>query len=247
MKRFTLTLLFINIFFTTPFCSFIKSSTLPYLLNLHNPNAISIDGLSAYYKGFEISLSEGRALLPECGTPTVFSLIITPSASFKMQGKTVTSLLRDPKQPCRWWDLTLISKDQEVDEEDRRSATGEQSQAEALAKTDEDKIVTREYTWDIKSVAKDDMPERLPEHAIVVLIDPQFIETITEIQSENSINLPTIVFKTIDESSKEAFEEAILFATMSRPDLRAINCRERPICLSALSAAAKLPRAPING
>ncbi|HBL98239.1 TPA: hypothetical protein DDZ86_01180 [Candidatus Dependentiae bacterium] len=186
------------------------------------PNLVSIDGLCGYYKGFELSLSEGRALLPECGSPTVFSLVVTPYLTFKMRGKTVSALVRDTTLPCAWWDLTLIPREYEMEGEDGESI--------------------KEYSWIIKPVARADMPEALPEHAVVVLIDPQFIETLTEIPSADSINLPTLIFKSLDDAkTKEAFDEAILFATMSRPDMRAINCRERPSCLSALSTAAALP------
>lgn len=191
---------------------------LPYAINLQLPRT-NID-IPSYYKGYKISLKEGRALLPESTAPLVFSIVITPHVSFSMRDRTVSSLIRSQDTPCSWYDITLVFKDSPTEEGDEDAS--------------------REYSWIIEKKSLADIPKRLPLHALIILMDPQFIETVIDKEVTHTpdiINLPTVVFKDLSTPQQiEAFENALIIAAMNGLDLDAIHCKERPACFANASA-----------
>ncbi|HBY05342.1 MAG: hypothetical protein UV38_C0003G0183 [candidate division TM6 bacterium GW2011_GWE2_42_60] len=219
MKRFTTLIVcgitILSVFY--PQCIDCKGF-LPYAINLQLPYTNA--NIPGYYKGFKLPLNEGRALLPECKSPLVFSLVITTKLSFSMRDRTVSSLIRNLNTPCAWYDITLVFKTENND--------------------DGDEETHREYSWIIEKKSLDDVPKRLPIHAIVLLIDPQFIEDVVDKETTHTpdiINLPTIVFKEL--TTKQLvndFENALVVAAMNGLDLDAIHSKERPACFANSSA-----------
>jgi len=219
MKRFTTLIVcgitILSIFY--PQCTNCKGF-LPYAINLQLPHTNA--NIPGYYKGFKLPLKEGRALLPECKTSLVFSFVITKNLSFAMRDRTVSSLIRNLDAPCAWYDLTLVFNTKNNE--------------------DDDDEATQDYSWIIEKKSLDDVPKRLPLHAIVLLIDPQFIETVVDKETTHTpdvINLPTIVFKELStEQLAKDFENALVAAVMNGLDLDAIHSKERPACFANSSA-----------
>ena len=172
--------------------------------------------LPVYYKGHKIDLTQGWTKLPECSEPCTFSLLITENVDFVAKGNTVRYLKRIPDQEYAWYDLTLSLHDDGADHD--------------ASKTTSQKT----YSWSVEKHDPEDTPERIPEHTIVLLTNPDFIESLkteTSLPGALDIVLPTIVFKdTIDE---EDFQESVLHVLMGPVlDLDAIHRKDSPTCMT---------------
>jgi hypothetical protein len=206
MKRFLIVICLIM----TYIVSIIPSSTQRfYSLKVRIPQHLSHianDYLSAYYKGFSISLDDGWAQLPECGQPCTFSLLITEDVDFKTRGNTIRYLKRIDGQEFLWYDLTLSI---------------------CPSKDDHEK---QSYSWKIEE--REDAPERIPEHAIVLLANPSHI---ADLQPEPSlpgttdVALPVITFK--EEINAEEFKDSLIAIRLGAAlNLDAIHRQDKPSC-----------------
>lgn len=175
-----------------------------YVLRLQLPPAINGNHLKAYYKGSCLEL-DSWCLLPEDQRCLTFSLIITPAEIEPVcEGNTTRYLRRNPKAACAWYDLTL-----EIDPHHKSG-----------------------YTWNIEKKDLSKVPSRLPEHSILIYTNPEYIDSIKQMETERPagfssdtmvINFPTIIFKkTID---KEVFEETAVTALLASLDLDTIHAR----------------------
>lgn len=169
--------------------------------------------LKVYYGGYQVDLSGGVATLPVTDFREVFSLVITSYASFKTRAQnTVCYLKRHPKAPCLWYDLTL-------------------RKIEARDPSDDDEEDVKEkYVWDIKKRNLKDVPLQLPEHAIVILMDPGLVHDVVDMKidgydMENIIYLPAVVFR--PDASPDAFKDAFLHSALDLT-LDTIHKKERP-------------------
>jgi hypothetical protein len=176
--------------------------------------------LPVYYKGHKIDLTQGWTKLPECAEPCTFSLLITENVDFVAKGNTVRYLKRIPDQNHVWYDLTLSFHDEPKDE------NVDHTESPAPSK--------KTYSWSIEKHDSDETPERIPEHTIVLLTNPDFIDSLkteTSLPGAIDIVLPTIVFK--DDIDPELFQESVLNILMGPAmGLGAIHRKDSPICVT---------------
>lgn len=190
-----------------------------YSLKAKFPQALASlsPSLPVYYKGHKIDLTKGWTKLPECSEPCTFSLLITENVDFVAKGNNVRYLKRIPDQEYTWYDLTLTL---EQEAKDTELVTPMPAQ--------------KTYRWNIERHDEAATPERIPEHTIVLLTNPAFVEklkTETALPGAIDIVLPTVVFKeTVDpETFKEKSEEILLGPVM---DLDAIHRKDSPSCMT---------------
>lgn len=196
-----------------------EESSRSFILSLQLPNTIKkYEGLKAYYKGYQIDLSEQWALLPECETPLTFSLLcIEPDdIDIKSHGNNIRYLKRKDHAEFLWYDLTLTMN---PDEE-------------------------HAYTWQIEKRDSSEIPARIPEHTIIMLGNPNFIESVQAepaLPSALNIALPKIIYK--NEINPEKFHESLTCTTLAALNLDAIHKKEMPCCIRRntviISAASK--------
>lgn len=179
---------------STQICLSHESTTL-YSITIKLPSHCADEHIPAYYKGHKLNLHEGWTHVPECGHPSMFSLLITEDVEFSSKGNTVRYLKRIPDQKYVWYDITLtLCKKNDTD-------------SYKHDKTEED----QSYTWDIEERNHDEVPERIPDHTIVLLTNPDFIKSVTSTPSvpgSPEIILPTIQFK--EDIDKKEFEDTML-------------------------------------
>lgn len=205
MKQFGHLSLLLSLFVVTgilfPFSGFGQS----FVMCAHSPHDISKSPISVYFLGFKIDLGEGPALLPDCGS-TPCDIIIGYVSEFTSRENNVKYLKREPQNPYLWFSLQL-------------SASHETS-------TDDfDNPVV--YKWTITKRNPDKMSLRVPEKAIVILMDPSLIEDIQDTESistQGSIQLPTIKIK--QSVTKEQLDEALSIAAIIALDLDAIHRKD---------------------
>jgi hypothetical protein len=195
-----------------------------YSLKTKMPASLKeLGSVPVYYKGHKIDLAQGWAKLPECGEPCTFSLLITENVDFSAKGNTVRYLKRIKEQPYTWYDLTLNFHNErpEITENDPDTTP-------APAKTT--------YSWDIEQHDSSETPERIPEHTIVLLTNPTFIESLkTEPSLPGDIVLPTIVFK--DGIDTEEYKESSLNILLGPVvNLDAIHRKDSPTCMTRKDA-----------
>lgn len=177
-------------------------------INLTKKKELSLPGLKAYYKGTKIDLSKGCGKVPEPepgeSVKKYFSLIITPDIelSCSRQDNSVKYLKRVPSSPILWFDATL-----------------------SLTITDEQgkKLTDPYYSWTIEERSTDELPDRLPEQALIILIEPKLITRIqaTKQSCEEPLLLPSIVFD--DSVSTETLQNALTYAAISSIDLDTVH------------------------
>ena len=210
------------------FCSQAFTSPRFYSLKVRIPShltTIANDYLSAYYKGFALDLDDGWSQLPECGQPCTFSLLITEDIDFKTNGNTIRYLKRIDGQPFLWYDLTLsICPSKDSTSNSTPSATDKKS-----------------YSWKIEE--REDVPDRIPEHTIVLLADPEHIDSLQSetLPGETDITLPVIVFK--KELDEDTFKDSLIAIRLGAAlNLDAIHRQDKPSCLqrhpTAITASA---------
>lgn len=215
----------LSIMLTLNYASILPSNNVQhfYSVNLKLPAFLNEHAhIPAYYKGHRLNLSEGWARLPECGQPCMFSLLITEDIEFTSKGNTVSYLKRIPEQEYSWYDitLTLCKKQQDpisLEVNDNKKAEIPQEQS---------------YTWDIEKRNHDETPERIPEHTIVLLTNPNYIESLKaepSVPGSIDITLPTIIFKK-DINKKEFEETALSILVGAALNLNAIHTKDAPVC-----------------
>lgn len=181
--------------------------------------------IKMYFAGSELDI-KGLCVLPPCGYREEFSLVITPGVTFKTRGnKNVVSYLKRHKDaPCLWYDITLVRLESE----------------EAAESGDSDVAPKEVYTWRIRQRNLDEVPLLLPEHTVLLVMDPALLQSIenktTELYGPNKvIYLPKLILK--KDICREAFEDAQLRAVLGSIDIDSIHEKERPRrCVSAPSS-----------
>ena len=203
---FTCTLLAISPFWP------ISATHLIYSLKTKFPKSATADQyLPGYYKGCEIDIHEGRTELPECYESQTFSIIFTENIDFSAKGNTVRYLKRIEGQSYSWYDLTLSYSTEKHDGEDKRV-----------------------YSWTVEKRKENDVPQRIPDHALVILTNPAFVEALTTeptIPGSVDVILPTIVFK--QNLDSDLFQDTINQIMLGPVlDLDAIHKKSCPTCCS---------------
>jgi hypothetical protein len=183
-----------------------------YILKLNVPSqVINTQGLKAYYKGYQIDLSELWALLPECDNPLTFSILITENVDVKAKGNTIRYLKRIEDLDFKWYDLTL---------------------------TFDNANLENVYKWTIEERDEESAPTRISENTLVILADPLLIESLATApaqQMNNNISMPTVMFRR-DISAAE-FQESLICSLMNTLNLDAFHKKDRPACQKRHDAA----------
>ena len=187
-----------------------------YGLKVRIPPKITKDYFSIYYKGFSLDLNEeGWVQLPECDEPCSFSLLITEDVDFKSKDNKICYLKRIDGQDFLWYDLTL-------------------SFCTVPGANTKDTLKEKTYTWLIEE--RSDVPERIPEHTIILLANPEFIDTLqteTPLPGTNDITLPTITFKKDEKLDLEAFKDSLIAIQLGAGlNLDAIHKEPKKNCLA---------------
>lgn len=128
------------------------SSVPPYLLRVVLPHGCHVDGLIALCNGQPVTLNEHGNLLPITTRTSVFSLVITESIDYAPEGNGIRYRKRFKNLPCLWYDVTLMY----------------------------DNEVPAGYRWEISELTEDAIPLRIPEHAIVIFLEPRFVTGLKE-------------------------------------------------------------------
>lgn len=187
----------------------LPASPATYSIGVRFPESLSHDSyeVPAYYKGHKINLHRWTSL--PAGQPC--SILITPTVSFKTQGNTVHYLKRDADKPCLWFDLTLTFCNEEDEGGNKKSY----------------------YDWIIEERDEDELPLRILDHTLIVLVDPAYIKgLVVEPAVPNSVDvvLPTIYFK--DDIQEQDLKDGMVKVLMEAMDLDGIHCKTCPCSVS---------------
>lgn len=215
MKKLSTAIYAVAFLFLTNNC--LATPRIIYSVKTKMPATITnIESLPAYYKGYKIDLREGRAELPECGESQTFSVIFTENVDFCSKGNTVRCLKRAAGQPYSWYDLTLAFQTEKHDDEDKRV-----------------------YTWTVEKRKAHEVSDRIPEHALVVLTNPAFIENLKSekaIPGTLDVVLPTFVFK--ENIDPEKFHDTVTNVLIGPAlDLDAFHSKNKPACVAQQGSA----------
>ncbi len=190
---FRLPILFSVIFLNlTPTNAANKTSQnqITYILSLNLPEKIkNAPTINASYKGYRLAFENKLCYITEAKQSNNFVLVITPEVEPKIEGKSVKYLERSKDKPCR---LFYISNFNFND----------------LGNLD----------WTVEEEKPENLPIKLPEDAIIILMNPNYIEKIQPINSTNKNNnlkhLAEIIIKK-DVSQDELDHESIYSALAS--------------------------------
>jgi hypothetical protein len=191
-----------------------QSPSYSYIVKIKLPPTITdaAANIHAYYRGQEFKFDTGCIMLSKKHERLAFSIIITPELEYKAIKNNIRYLKRVDGLPCRWFDLTLSFAPH------------------------------HNYVWHIEERPLDDVPLRIPDHAIVIQTNPALIDALDEqprhedeekiIKNVHAkvIHFPTIIFK--KDLQKKEFEEASIHSLLAACDIRAIHqAAEDPLTL----------------
>ena len=173
-----------------------------YVFKIKIPAGIELcESLCGFYKGKPIDFEKNWAVWFEDEEQFTFSLIITPEVAFKTIGNNVRCVQRIKNQPFRWYDLTLSKN---------KNASS---------------------VWTIKQLDKKEAPLKIPDHTIILLLQPDCVEKLvkpvgcinqtTSVDMACVVALPTVVLRA--NVTEEELQEACIQAQIASLELRAIH------------------------
>lgn len=177
--------------------------SISYILKVDFPKSIkNIPNLCAYYKGYAINFDDNICLVRQDNYINQLILVITPEINHKSQGNNIKYLERLESKPCRVFYITN--------------------------KIDLSKLSSG---WYFQEENIDNLPLRLPECSLVLLMDPTYVEKLAleeehEI-SKNSygtlINLPKVVIR--KDVNNDDIIRSMNYVWLSAFDIRAIHTK----------------------
>lgn len=193
----------------------IFSQDICYMLKTDAPPHCELTGLKAYYQGITFDLSQGWAILPEKERALTFSIVFINNID--LEGTTADPHLKIPDNtPFSWYDLTLTFH----------------ASSSAHTTTDISPDTHKEtYNWTIEKRDPEEVPTRLPYHALVVWIDPDMIDTLKlepGITDSTLVYLPTIAFK--QDIDPDIFEKKLTIALAASLTPDAFHQKENNRC-----------------
>lgn len=175
-----------------------------YILKIDFPDFIKkIPNLCAYYKGYTINFNENICLIRQDSFINQIVLVITPEIKHKSEGNNIKYLERVDNKPCRVFYI--------INRLDKNN----------------------NCNWYFEEESLDNLPLRLPEGSLVILMDPKYVDCLTTegIQeiSKNSygslINLPKIAIK--KDVKYENINTSMNYVWLASFDIRAIHTKLR--------------------
>lgn len=211
VHRRTLNFFVIIVFCLAPF-SLLPGPSYLYVMRLDFPHKTKGFALNGFYKGQPLEFKESCVVIREQQDCCAFTLVVTPEVRFKAEGNNVYYLERLGHKPFSWYDLTLRV--------DAKSAkTGAQ------------------YKWLIEKRKPQDVPLRLPEHTIVLYLDPELVDKLDTghnleqdeiaativrgLGAVTVIDLPAVVLK--KDVKQEELHKAQAHSLLASLDLRPIH------------------------
>ncbi|MFA6066689.1 MAG: hypothetical protein WC707_05915 [Candidatus Babeliaceae bacterium] len=201
-----------------------QKTTYSYILKLQLPqHLLGASGPWISYKGNPLSLDAHWCVIPERQEIVTCSVIISQNIKYKSEGNNVQYLYRDENDPCAWYDLTLQT----------HIASPRKKESFPL--------------WRIEERLLTEVPVRIPENAIIVLINPRFVDHLEEHKEKNehkktTVRLPDIVIK--QDVPLKDWNNAIHYSNLAFIDLKAILNKERQEIYQSSEASITLQRHP---
>lgn len=173
---------------------------LNYILDLKLPSSVENCNATCIYKGSKINFDNNSCILKEKNASPSFFLIITPEISFSCNGN-IFCMKRVKNVDCKAYFLTLKEKNKTEMENDNSEL----------------------YKWDILTLDPDKIPNKLPEHIIVLQLPADYVTTLenpSKIIRSNSRNLPKIVLRST--LTQEEIDDALTDIALTTPDINSL-------------------------
>lgn len=186
----------------------IKPESYSYFLRIQFPNIKKMPLIRGYYKGTPLEFENDFCIIPEDKDYCNFTIFITKpeDAPQPKSDRNNIKYLKRMSDNCR---LFYISRCISCDNSD-------------------------EKLWKVKEEKIANLPGRIPDDAIILLMDPEHIsqlkeevesKSIEKIGRNNLVNLPKIIIKS--DISQEILEEVANIAALAAIDLRATHRAEK--------------------
>lgn len=167
------------------------------------PQTDTIPPICGYYKGYKLEFDNELCILPESQMCDKFVLVITPQINHKSDGSNIKYLERSEKQPCRLFYLT-----------------GEYNAPTSTL-----------TNWCIEEEKIKNVPLRLPDSALVLLMNPRHIDKVIYSKNRKNLNkkieqktftmLPTIVIK--KQITQKELNSASIYTLLASLDANAVH------------------------
>lgn len=185
-----------------------KKTNFYYKLRIKFPeNLESQYKFCAYYKGKTLDFVNDIATIEEQSEINKFILVLTKEINFKSEGKHIVYLERKNKKACNFYYINGI-----YDQDDKNI-----------------------IDWKIEKEDINKLPLRLPDKAIIILINPKFIKGL-EFKKEKKrrkknlkriiIDLPTIIIKHMNKSE---IENDSIRSTCASIDANVVHIKNKKI------------------
>ncbi len=170
-----------------------------YILRIRFPSTIKVPALCGFYKGYRLDFTNDLCIIKESRHCSSFSMIITEDVTIHWNDHTIDYLEQIPSKKCR---MFYLSKN---------------IQKDGLIE------------WKVEEEKKDDIPPILPKAAIILLFNPDYVNSIEPQSSqkkslhEGVFSLPLIEIKK-DISQKE-LDDICKASWCAAIDIRGIHRR----------------------
>ena len=178
--------------------SLLNKNSLSYILKINFPQTVKIiPDICSYFKGYKINFDRDLCVINQPTHINQFILVITPQVNHKSEGNNIKYLERIENQPCRVFYLT-----NNVDN-------------------------TINSNWSILEEDIDNLPLRLPDESLVILMNPNYLDSLkNKVDNENNINnivinLPELIIK--QTITQEELTTASIYALLASFDSNAIH------------------------
>ncbi len=183
-----------------------------YIFTVKMPKAVvrDIPTILGYYKGEQLNFDSNFCIIHEDLKTSSFTIIVTPDISRKAEDKNVYCLERKENLPCKIFYVNQVEK---------------ASKSENSADYD--------IEWHIeKETNLKEMPKKLPDNAIVILLDPEYVDDFRVLDNQKNlevngkaviIRLPVLILKLKNNDTKdiksfqESFDHALIAAIDQKP------------------------------
>lgn len=212
MRQYIMTFCAILLTSASPLYASLPCGQYEYVMKVQVPVACAIEGpWIGYYRGTCIPFKGNLARLCSSKMRFTFSLIITPT-------------LRHAPSPATR-NMPILMR----------------SESAPVAWFDLSLVLKNgKWMWDIISLKQEEMPLRLPDHALILLFDPQLISLQSPIHTKYAkdatyeggcaiIEFPTIVIKASEATLRETLQAAYCASLDVRTFHELVTCEERVV------------------
>lgn len=197
------------------FSPFQEKLNFSYSFSVKVPPAIikNLPPVCAYYKGEKLNFESNFCIIYEDSKMASFTIVITPDITRKAEDKNVYYLERKEDLPCVIYYVNQVEKVNSPD------------------------FQNYDIEWHIdKETNTKNMPKRLPDNSIIILLDPEYIDDlkVKDLDQKNIeisgssviVSLPDLILKSKNNSLKaiqDALDNALLASLDQKPFHRSSN------------------------